>query len=140
MCWRIWIFKLLAFLSWCIVIVFVHHFVWLWSMLSSSKSLIMFKNNVSKQQPKSMMSLRNNYLPNMWWMFKHGLPTLLVKIFMLSDLPYSYSILKRFYCQPKKLGSTWTWISTLYLIWIFWICNLFFSWWQWSTMLKWAID
>jgi hypothetical protein len=89
------------------VIVFIHHFMWLWFMLSSSKSSIMFKNHVSKQQPKSMMSLRNNFLPNMWWMLKHGSPTLLVKIFVFGDLPYSYTYLEKVLLSTQK-----TWIHS----------------------------
>ncbi len=103
LCWRIWVPQSLVFSPWCIVIVFVHHFMWLWFMLSSSKSSIMFKNNVLKQQPKSMMNLINNFLPNMWWMLKHGLPTLLVKIFVLGDLPYSYSYLEKVLLSTQKV-------------------------------------
>jgi hypothetical protein len=35
-------------------------------------------------------------------MIKHGLPTLLVKIFVLSDLPYSYSYIEKDLLSTQK--------------------------------------
>jgi hypothetical protein len=40
-------------------------------------------------------------------MLKHGLPTLLVKIFVLSDFPYSYS-----YLEKKLLSTQKAWIHS----------------------------